>query len=56
MLVMILSSVDELVSVNLDGDCGRKTGQFGFGFHRRIFGKVSNLVMVPESCNCLLIL
>ena len=53
---MILSSVDESVSVNLDGDCGRETGWFGFGFRGCVFGKVSNSVMVPESCNCLLVL
>ena len=53
---MILLLVDESVSVNSDGDCGGETGQFGFGFRGRMFSKVSNLVMVPESCNCLLIL
>ena len=53
---MVLSSVDESVSVNSDGDCGGETRWFGFGFRGRVFGKVSNSVMVPESCNCLLIL
>ena len=33
---MILSSVDESVSVNSDGDCGGETGQFGFRFHRTL--------------------
>ena len=48
--------LDKSVSVNLDSDCSGETGWFGFGFRRRVFGKVSNSVMVPESCNCLLIL
>ena len=42
--------------VNSDGDCSGETGRFGFGFRRCVFSKVSNLVMVPESCNCLLVL
>ena len=53
---MILLSVDESVSVNSDSDCGGKTGWFGFRFRRHMFSKVLNLVMVPESCNCLLVL
>ena len=53
---MILLSVDKSVSVNSDRDCGGKTGWFGFRFHRCMFGKVLNLMMVPESCNCLLVL
>ena len=53
---MILSSVDKSVLVNSDSDCSGETRQFGFGFCGCVFGKVSNLVMVPESCNCLLIL
>ena len=53
---MILSSVDESVLVNLDSNCSRETRQFGFRFRRCVFGKVFNLVMVPESCNCLLVL
>ena len=56
MVVIILLSVDKSVLVNSDGDCGRETGWFGCGFHRHMFGKVLNLVMVPESCNCLLVL
>jgi hypothetical protein len=55
-VVVILSSVDESVSVNSDGDCGGETGRFGFGFRRRVFGKVSNSVMVPESRSRLLVL
>ena len=46
---MILSSVDESVLVNSDGDCGGETRQFGFRFCGRVFSKVSNLVMIPES-------
>ena len=53
---MVLSSVDKSVSVNSDGDCGGETRRFGFGFRGCMFGKVSNSVMVPESCNCLLVL
>ena len=52
---MVLSSVDESVSVNSDGDCSGETGWFGFGFRGCMFGKVSNSVIVPESCNCLLV-
>ena len=55
-MVMVLSSVDESVSVNIDSDCGGETRWFGFRFHGRVFGDVSNSVMVPESCNCLLVL
>ena len=54
MVVIILLSVDK--SVNLDGDCSGETRWFGFGFHGHMFGKVSKLVMVPESCKHLLIL
>ena len=46
---MILLSVDESVSVNLDGNCSGGTRQFGFRFCGHVFSKVSNLVMVPES-------
>ena len=56
MVVTILSSVDKSVSVNSDSDCGGETGQFGFRFCGCMFSKVSNLVMVLESCNCLLVL
>ena len=55
-MVMVLSSVDESVLVNSDGDCSGETRWVGFGFHVCVFGKVSNSVMVPESCNCLLVL
>ena len=53
---MILSSVDESVSVNSDGNGSGGTGLFGLGFHRCVFGRVMSLMVSPESCKCLLVL
>jgi hypothetical protein len=50
------SSVDESVSVFGDGDCGGKSVLFGFGFRGRVFGSVPSWVVIPESCNRLLVL
>ena len=55
-MVVILLSADESVSVNMDGDCGRETGQFGLGFCGHVLSDISSSVVIPESCNHLLIL
>ena len=54
--MVILSSVDKSVSVNGDGDCGGETGRLGLGFQGCMFGSVTSLVVVPESCKRLLVL
>jgi hypothetical protein len=51
-----LSLVDESESVNGDGDCGGETGLAGLGFRGCVFGSVTSLVVIPESCSRLLVL
>jgi hypothetical protein len=53
---VMLSSVDESESVNGDSDHGRETGLIGLEFHGCMFSSVLSSVVIPESCNCLLIL
>ena len=48
--------VDESVSVFGDGDCSGESMQFGFIFHGHMFSSVPSWVVIPESCNCLLVL
>ena len=54
--MVILSSVDESVSVNGDSDFSGETGRLGLGFWGHVFGSVTSSVVVPESCKRLLVL
>ena len=56
MVVVILLSVDESVSVNGDGNGSGGTGLFGLGFCGHVFGRVASLTVSPESCKRLLVL
>ena len=55
-MVVIPWSADESVSVNRNSDCSRETGQFGLGFCRGMLSDILSSVVIPESCNHLLIL
>ena len=53
---MILSLVDESVSVNWDSDCSGETRSFSLGLRGCVFSSVMSSVVIPESCKCLLVL